>query len=114
MANYPHFPWKFPVPFFSLTFDSLVKTNTPFSYYKQITLKVFFTIHIDEDLLGINLLFREFSTVLSSDFSEKGLLAVHSFAAFLAIHGLGARFIERREFAFLADVVEELDGGFRG
>ena len=99
---------------FSLFMVVVGETNSPFSYYKQITLKVFFTIHIDEDLLGINLLFREFSTVLSSDFSEKGLLAVHSFAAFLAIHGLGAGFIERREFAFLADVVEELDGGLRG
>ena len=85
-------------------------TNSPFSYYKQILLKALFTIHINKDLLRIDLLLRKLSAELPTQFAtQKSLLTVNSLAALSTIHGLRSRAIQGRKLSLLADVVEKFN-----
>lgn len=78
-------------------------------------LKVLLTVHIDEHLLGVHLLLGKLSAELSAQLStQKSLLTIHSLAALSTVHGLGARAVQRRQLALLANIVEEFDGGLGG
>ena len=90
--------------------ESRESTNNA-SCYKQITLQILFSVHIDEHLLGVHLLRRKLSAVGSANLTQKSLLSVDTFTALGSVHRLRTVLIQRREFSVLTDLVDELHHG---
>lgn len=93
--------------FLQVRAESRESTNTR-SCYKQITLQILFSVHIDEYLLRVHLLRRQLSAVGTANLALEGFLSVDTLAALCSVHGLGSVFVQGRKLALLANGVDQL------
>ena len=93
--------------------QSRERTNNG-SCYKQITLQILFSVHIDEYLLRVHLLRRQLSAVRTANLTLKGVLTVDTLATLRSVHGLGSIFVQRRKLSLLTNEVDNLHHRLRG